>query len=72
MYNAMEREIQGARSGSMAVLVYLIIGSGSIISKQGSTFPGAQGHMPLHFAVDPRFFRLGARNSIYNNTEILF
>ena len=21
--------------------------------KQGSTFPGAQGHMPLHFAVGP-------------------
>ena len=24
---------------------------------QGSTFPGAQGHMPLDFAVGPRFFQ---------------
>ena len=32
---------------------------------QGSTFPGAQGHMPLDFSVGPRFFQQGAQNSIY-------
>ena len=28
--------------------------------------------MPLDFAVGPRYFRLGARNNMYNNTEMLF
>ena len=41
-------------------------------AKQGSTFPGAQRHLPLDFGWAPRFFRLGARNSMYINIEILF
>ena len=39
---------------------------------QGSTFPGAQGHMPLDFAVGPYILRLGARNSIYDNQKSCF
>ena len=41
---------------------------------QGSTFPGAHRHMPLDSAVGwaPRFFRLGAQYSMYDNQKSCF
>ena len=36
---------------------------------QGSTFPGAQGHMPLDFAVDygPKIVCIITRNPVYDH-----
>ena len=40
--------------------------------RQGSTFPGAWGHMPLDFAVGPRLFSVGAQNSMKDNQKSCF
>ena len=43
-----------------------------MIPSQGSTFPGAQGHIPLAFAVGPWTFQARGHNSMYNNQKSCF
>ena len=46
-----------------------ILDTSKYLGLHGSTFPRALGHMPLDFAVGPRFFSLGAQNLLKNNQK---